>query len=562
METKWIVSDVPPVDQITEISEKAGVCRLVGAILASRKFTADDAVRFLSKDMAYIYDPFLLPDMQKAVDRIRLAIEKKENITVYGDYDADGVTSCSLLVTCLKDLGAKVDFYIPERETEGYGMSDVAVDIIAARGSTLIITVDCGITAVEECLHAKSLGIDLIVTDHHECGPTLPDAVAVVDAKRSDSQYPFKELAGVGVALKLSQALLEGSMKKQEVIDRFCELVTIGTIADIAPLVEENRVVCEIGLAKLQHTKNLGIRALIEVSGLTGKAIDSVKVGFVLAPKINAVGRLENASRAIELFLTDDWDKAKQIAGELHEYNIQRQEIEANILKEAEQMLSKHYSEDKILVLSSPSWHHGVVGVVASRLTKKYRKPCILISPGADGHYKGSGRSIEGFSLYDALAASRDTLVQFGGHELAAGIVIEKNKIQQFRSKINAYAAEHLPEELMVPVVRADCELRSRHLNFRIANELTRLQPYGTANPQPVFYIKDMTVHKVYTIGANHQHLKLKLSKNGVMIDAIAFGFGTDNHITYNSVISVMCNLEINEFRGNKELQLRIIDIK
>ena len=561
METKWNVSEIPSVSSINEMSEALKISKLLSVILCVRGFTVKSASDFLNKDLSCIYDPYLLKDMDKGVKRIRQALCNNEIITVYGDYDADGVTSCSLLVKALKKLNGNVNYYIPERETEGYGINNSSIEHIKNRGTSLIITVDCGITAISECEYAKSLGIDMVITDHHECSDSVPEAVAVIDAKQKDCEYPFKHLAGVGVAFKLVQALFRDTVGTEELIDEYSDLVTIGSIADIVPLVGENRVICHFGLKSISNTKNQGIRALVDVSGLDINKIDATKIGFVIAPKINAVGRLEDATRAIKLFLSEDYDEAYKIASELHGYNKMRQEIETEILEEADKQLKKYYLNDKIAVLDNKNWHHGVVGIVASRLTKRYFKPCIMISPGTEGLYKGSGRSISGFSLYDALDYSKDTLKSFGGHELAAGLVIEKNNIQKFRKKINEYAEKNMSSDILVNKITADCELRGRHLNLASAEELSKLQPYGTENAQPVFYIKNMTVANSYKIGNNKQHLRLQLIKDGVKVDAVAFGMG-DRNITFNSVISVMCNLDVNEFRNERNLQLKIIDIK
>ena len=560
--TKWIVSDVPTVEEVNKMVEATGVGRLVAAILCVRGFSPEDAVKFINKDKKCIHDPFLLKDMYKAIERINKALENNEKITVYGDYDADGVTSSTIMVLCLKELNANVDYYIPDRETEGYGISKTSIATLSERGTNLIISVDCGITAVEECDYAASLGIETIITDHHECSDTLPKAVAVIDPKRSDCNYPFKALAGVGVALKLCQALLKDKMSYYDVLVKFSDFTAIGSIADIVPLIDENRIICDVGLRKIANSTNVGIQALFDVSGVETQTVNTTKIGFVVAPRINAAGRLESAQRAIDLFLADNYEDAFEIAQDLSSYNTQRQNIEMNILKEAENMLLEKYKDDKIVVLCNKEWHHGVVGIVSSRLTKKYMKPCILLSQCPESNYKGSGRSIEGFSLYDALDYCKDLLVTFGGHELAVGLTIDFNNIDAFRKKINEYADKYLTDELCVSTVTADCELRGRHLNLQCAEELSILQPFGTGNLQPQFYIKNMTVQKAYCIGNEKQHLKLTLCKDGVTVDAIAFGFGNDNNIAFNDTVSVICQLDINDYRNVKSVQLRILDIK
>ena len=560
--TKWIVSDVPTVEQVNQMAEATGVGRLVAAILCVRGFSPDDAIKFINKDKNCIHDPFLLKDMDKAVERIKSAIKNHEKITIYGDYDADGVTSSTIMVLCLKDLNADVDYYIPDRETEGYGISKTSIDILAKKGTNLVISVDCGITAVEECEYASLLGIDTIITDHHECSDVLPAAVAVIDPKREDCKYPFKSLAGVGVALKLCQALLKDKMSYYDVLVKFSDFTAIGSIADIVPLVDENRIICDVGLKKISKNTNIGIKALLDVSGVDSDSVNTIKIGFVVAPRINAAGRLESAQRAIDLFLAESYEEAYKIALDLSNYNSQRQNIEMNILKEAESMFLEKYKDDKVVVLCNKDWHHGVVGIVSSRLTKKYMKPCILLSQCPESNYKGSGRSVEGFSLYDALEYCKDLLVTFGGHELAVGLTIDVSDVDKFRKKINEYAEKHFTDDMGVATIKADCELRGRHLNLQCAEELSVLQPFGTGNLQPQFYIKNMTVQKVYCIGNEKQHLKLTLCKDGVTVDAIAFGFGSENKIAFNDNISVICQLDINDYRNVKSVQLKILDIK
>lgn len=562
MNTKWSVAPVPSFDDVTKMCEATNTNRLVSAILCVRGFSPEEGRAFIKKDESQIYDPFILKDMDKAVNRINKAIKDGEKITIYGDYDADGVTSSTILILCIRELGGNVDYYIPDRENEGYGISESSIDIIANNGTKLIVSVDCGITAVDECEYAKEKGIDMVITDHHECSYVLPDACAVVDTKQDDCKYPFKMLSGVGVALKLCQALLKDKYTYIETLDKYADFAAIGSIADIVPLTNENRIICCEGLKKIQQSPKTGVKALLDISGIDAKSVNATKIGYLVAPKINAAGRLQSAQRAVDLFLENDYEKAYLIAEELNGYNIERQNIEIQILKEAEKLLLSKYKDDPIAVLCNEEWHHGVVGIVSSRLTKKYVKPCILLSKSPDGFYKGSGRSVEGFSLYDALDYTKDTLITFGGHELAVGLTLEKENINKFREEINKYAKDKMPDDISVLSYEADCELRGRHLNLDTVNSLSCMQPFGTGNQQPLFYINNMVVQKVYCIGNDKQHLKLTLSKDGVLVDAIAFEFGRNNKITFNDTISVMCHLDINEYRGVKNVQLRIVDIK
>ena len=558
--TKWIVSPVPLKEDIETLAKKNNVSRLLAAILCSRGLSSEDASVFLKADINDMNDPFLFKDMDKAVARIKKAIADNEKIVVYGDYDVDGVTATTLLLSCLKDMGADAGFYIPSRDREGYGINNESVQKMAENGVTLIVTVDCGITAMEECEYAKSLGVDLIITDHHECGEVVPDAVAAIDTKQPDCKYPFKDLAGVGVAFKVAQALLKDKYTTEQILDMYSELVTIGSIADIVPLLGENRIICKYGLKKLSTTKNVGINAIFNVAGIDKSEIDTFKIGYAVAPRINAAGRIGGAEKAVELFTETDIATAEKIAIDLDGNNIKRQQIEAEIFKAAEKQLLDLYKDDKIAVLADKDWHHGVVGIVSSRLAKKYLKPCILISEGPDGKYKGSGRSIEGFSLYNALEYSKDTLVSFGGHELAAGIVIEESEIDAFRRKINEYAENNFNGDFSGKIV-ADLELRERHLNIDVARSLNILEPYGTDNKQPIFYVEGLLVLKVSRVGSTKQHLRLTLKKGNITIDAVAFGFG-EYPVSFNDTINVMCNLDINSFRDMQSVQLKILDIK
>lgn len=563
MNSKWILPETPSAESIDNIVKLTGATRLVAAVLAVRSFDAESAKTFLEKSAESFHNPFLFEGMKEAKARIEKAISENEKITVYGDYDADGITSSVILCDCIRNLGGTVSYYIPERENEGYGMSTSAIKYIKEQGATLIISVDCGVTAIEECAFAKELGVDVIVTDHHECGEEIPiDAVAVIDPKTDGCKYPDKGLAGVGVALKLCQALMSEKESLEQTAYRYAEFVALGTIADIAPLTGENRVLCDMGLKKIPKTENFGFRALLELADLVDKELDSTKVGFQISPKINAVGRLDDASRAVDMFLTNDKAEAEKTARELEECNRRRQDIEQEILAQAEKIAETEFKDDLVLVLCDKKWHHGVVGIVASRLTRKYNKPCILISPGADGLYKGSGRSVEGYSLYDGLCASRDTLVKFGGHELAAGLVVEKDNVDKFRKAINEHAGSTIGNEPLVPVLKADLELRGRHLNIESAKELYALCPFGTENAEPKFVVKNARVEKKTLMGSEGQHLRLQLSKDNAKITAVAFGFGKDCEIREGDSITVMAHLEVNSFRGIDNAQLRIIDIK
>ncbi len=560
METKWKVLPVPTVDKITDISEKCNISRLLSVLLLIRGLDLEGAAEFIRNDAQCIIDPFLFRDMSKATDIINLYIASKKRITVYGDYDADGVTATALLIKVLRKLGADVDYYVPQRDVDGYGVSKSAIDYLCERGTKLIITVDCGITAVAECLYARFKGIEMVITDHHECSDIIPDAAAVIDAKVDGETYPHTMLAGVGVALKLSQALLSKQQSYLQTTQDYAELVAIGSVADIVPMLGENRFICHLGIEKMNTDTPIGIDNLLSLASSDGK-IDTTKIGFVIAPRINASGRITNASYAIELLLENNLDKSNTLAKMLNDFNIERQKIEADIFSQAEKMYLDYYLNDSVVVLFDQNWHHGVVGIVSSRLTKKYMKPFILISPGIDGNCKGSGRSIEGFSLYKALENSKDTVVSFGGHELAAGVVIMEDSIESFRKTINDYANDYFSKNKIENVICADCELKGRHLNLETVKELSLLEPFGTQNNRPLFFIRNLKILSLYCVGNNKQHLKFTLLKDNVTIEGVAFNYEVGD-IKPNQIISVMCYLEINDYKNNYSPQLRIIDIK
>ncbi|MBO5453800.1 MAG: single-stranded-DNA-specific exonuclease RecJ [Clostridia bacterium] len=560
MDTKWKVLPIPDVEKIENIACQCNVSRLLAVLLLVRGIDSDKANDFINNDEQNLLDPFLFRDMKKAVSFINSYVENGRRITIYGDYDADGVTATALLVKALKKIGAKVDYYIPQRDIEGYGVSKSSIDTLNKRGTELIITVDCGITAVVECLYAKTLGIEMIITDHHECSDIMPEAVAVIDAKSETETYPHSSLAGVGVALKLAQALLATSQSYLETAEEYSELVAIGSIADIVPMLGENRFLCQLGIKKLNDNIPLWLEKMLTLASSDFK-IDTTKVGFVIAPRINASGRITNASYAIELLLENNYDKLNELAQKLDDFNGERQRIEAQIFLEAEKLYLENYIDNSVVVLFNDKWHHGVVGIVSSRLTKKYMKPFILISPGVDGNCKGSGRSIEGFSLYKALENSKDAILSFGGHELAAGVVISREKIDDFRKLINLYADEYFKLNEIENIICADCELKGRHLNIETIKELSLLEPYGTQNNKPLFFIRNMKILSVYCIGNNKQHLKFTFIKDGITIDGVAFNYEVGT-LMPNSVVSVMCYLEINDYKNNYAPQLRIIDIK
>lgn len=559
---RWVTAK-PNLETVRSLARSCGFTPLAAAALCARGIDTPEAARaFLETDPAKLHDPMLLPDMAKARDTIRRAIEQGKKIAVFGDYDVDGVTSTCVMTRVLRSLGADVRHYIPDRLSEGYGLSMGAMDRLAQDGIGLIVTVDSGVSAFEEIARARELGMEVVVTDHHECREELPDANAVVNPKRADSTYPFAELAGVGVAFKLACALA-GDGQQRAVLEQYADLVALGTVADVMPLVGENRIIVAAGLRRMAETQNVGLSMLLHESGQQGKRLTASTISFILAPRINAAGRLGHADMAAELFLTDDPHRAQTLAMALCEQNKQRQATENQILEQALQKLRREYDplEDQVIVLAGEDWHHGVIGIVSSRICDRYACPTVLIAL-EDGIGKGSGRSVKGFNLYEALCDSAPLLERFGGHELAAGLTIREENIQQFHENMEAWAREHVnPQELM-PILHIDCPIAPEFISTEATRGLDVLEPFGMGNPQPVFSMCDLLVEEITPISSD-RHVRLTLSKDGQTYTAMLFGTGQGGcgFAQGNYVDAAFC-LEINEYRGRCSVQLVIRDIQ
>ena len=542
--------------------EAAGVPPLAALTLCARGLdTPEKASAFLDAGRGQLLDPFLMKDMDRAAARVRRALAAGEHIAVYGDYDVDGITSTCLLTDFLRREGGTVIPYIPDRMEEGYGLNREAVAALRGQGVGLIVTVDCGITAVEEAACAASLGVELVITDHHECHDTLPEADAVVDYKRPDCAYPFDSLAGVGVAFKLICAL-EGDA--DAVLDRYADLIALGTVADVMPIVGENRIIVAAGLKKMASTSNIGLEMLLREAGMKHKRLTSSTISFVLAPRINAAGRMGRAELAAELFLTHDPVRAQELAASLCEQNKHRQHEENEILTQALTRLRKEYNpiEDKIIVLAGKGWHHGVIGIVCSRLCDRYGCPVVLISIDEDGTGKGSGRSIKGFNLFEALSSCSDLLERYGGHELAAGLTVGADKVDELRARLRAYAEEHVSMAELIPQQNIDCMVRPESLTIPQIEALSVLEPYGMRNPEPVFCMKDMVVEDITPISSD-RHVRLTLSKDGARFSAMWFGTGAGGlGFVEGNLVDAAFHLEINEFRGRRSVQLTVCDVQ
>ena len=545
---------------VNEICEKYNLNKVIGKIIVNRHVVNDEDVRiFITPTRDDFHNPFLFKGMDIAVDRIIKAINNKEKILIYGDYDVDGITSTTVLKKYLMDRGISVDTYIPNRLHEGYGLNKKAIDTIKERNIDLIITVDCGISAIEEVDYAVSLGMDVIVTDHHEVGEKLPNALAVIDAKRKDNTYPFRALAGVGVVFKLIQALsIKLEIKPEEYL-KYLDLVCVGTISDIVPLEGENRTIAKLGLMLIKVTRNLGLRELIKSSGY--KEIDSNTISFGVAPRINACGRMGHEEEALKLFLAEDLESATKITKELNEYNTLRQSTEKAIYEEAVQQIEKnHLDENNSIVLGGKGWHHGVIGIVSSKVTDKYYKPSILLSF-EDNIAKGSGRSVPGFDLYEGLAKCEDLLEKYGGHSMAVGLTLKKENLENFKERFEQIAKEKNIKEL-VPIIYIDDELKLKDINMDLVKSLSILEPFGEANKVPLFLIKNLKIDSIRALSEG-RHLKLTLRDENFVINAIGFELGyLAEEYRIGDRIDVVGTLEVNSFNGFSSIQINMKDIR
>lgn len=540
--------------------EELGLPPLLAGLLAARGMTEPEEVRrLLSPEAEPIPDPMLLRDMDRAAARVRQALEKEELIAVYGDYDVDGITSTCLLTQFLAARGGRVVPYIPSRLGEGYGLNPEAVHALFEQGVGLIITVDCGITAVEETALAAELGMDVVITDHHACKAGLPPAAAVVDPHRPDCSYPFKGLAGVGVALMLAMAVAAPG-ERSAVFDEYCDLAAVGTVADVMPMTGANRAIVSLGLKRLDPPRRLGLAALLRCAGLADRPSTSVSVGYTLAPRINASGRMGRAEVAVELFLTRDPARAEELAVLLCELNRERQGIESEIFRQCVQCLTDRPQQDAI-VLAGDQWHQGVVGIVASRLAEKYACPCFMICLDG-GMGKGSCRSWGDINLFELLSSCDGLLENFGGHALAAGFTVKEENIPALALALRRLVAERRRERDLPSVLEVDMAVSPRHLTVEAVEALDLLEPCGTGNPRPVFLLRGAQVHTMAQVGRG-RHLKLRLESRGIPLDAIYFSSqGAELGLTPGCRVDVAFYPQINDFRGVRSVQLQVVDLR
>ena len=547
-------------EKVNKLVEKFNISELLATVLVNRNIVNEkDVELFLNPTRNYFHDPYLMPDMKSAVKRIIQAINNNEKTIIYGDYDVDGITSITVLSKFLKARGLDVGAYIPNRLNEGYGLNKEAIKKIADEGYKLIITVDCGISGTEEVKYAYSLGMEVIVTDHHEPLEELPKALAVIDCKRKDNKYPFNSLAGVGVAFKVIQAIgIELKIDEKEYL-KYLDIVAIGTISDIVPLIDENRVIAKLGLKLVEVTKSPGVRALLNASAY--KEVNSNTVSFGIAPRINACGRMGHERDALDLFLTENIVEANRITNILNEYNKERQNIEKRIFEEAVAKIEKdHLDKNNSIVLGSENWHHGVIGIVASKITELYFKPSILICF-EENVGKGSGRSIPGFDLHGALCATSEYLEKYGGHEMAVGLSLKQDKFQEFIKAFEEKAEQAHTEEI-VPVVKIDKEISLKDITLENVKSLNLLEPFGEANKTPIFIYRNLKIDSIRALSEG-KHLKLTLKDANTIINAIGFNMGKySEEYQLGDKIDIIGVLEINSFNGVESVQINMKDLR
>lgn len=562
MNKKWELCEENE-ELIEKVSRENNISELISTILVNRNVIDKDDVKvFLNPKRNDFHDPFMMPDMKEAVDRIEKSIKNNEKIIIYGDYDVDGVTSITILKKFLMDRGmTNVGYYIPKRLEEGYGLNKDAVKKIYDEGYSLIITVDCGITGMEEIAYAYELGMEVIVTDHHEPLDEIPDCIGVIDCKRKDSKYPFNGLAGCGVVFKLTQALSKRLELEEKEYLKYLDIACVGTISDIVPLVDENRVISKLGLKLVEQTRNLGLKSLLEVNTGKNSVINANTVSFGIAPRINACGRIGYEKEAVKLFMTENLVEAKETTEKLNSYNKTRQDIEKKIFEEAKEIIEKNnMQENNTIVVGKEGWHHGVIGIVASKITELYFKPTILIGF-ENGIGKGSGRSVPGFDLHDALHCLGGYLEKYGGHEMAVGVTVLKENFDKFAEKLEERAKKMHTEEI-IPIISIDKELSPKDLTLKTAENLLELEPYGTSNNVPIFLIKNLKIDSIRTL-VEGKHLKLTLQDGTSIINAIGFNLGEyAEEYRLGDKVDIIGMVEINVFNNIKNIQINMKDMR
>lgn len=567
MSFRWVYAEPEQEETIPTLQEQLGVPPKIARLLALRGIDSfDKAKSFFRPNLSKIHDPFLMKDMDKATERLATAIRDRQKILVYGDYDVDGTTSTSILFIFLKRFGVDVDFYIPHRFKEGYGINQEGIDYAIEIDADLIVSVDCGITAIEETEQAKEHGIDLIICDHHNVGDSIPDAVAVLDPKRKDCEYPFKGLSGAGVGFKLVQGTIKKLGLGESIAFELLDLVAISIASDIVPIQDENRILMSEGLKQINSDPRVGIKALLDLINLEIGSITTSNIVFSIGPRINAAGRMGDATKAVLLLISETETEARSRAHELESINIARRDKDTETMEEAKIMVDNEYNLDKIssMVLHQPDWHLGVIGIVASRLVDTYGRPAVMLST-VDGKIKGSARSIDGFNIYEAFKECEDLLEQFGGHEYAAGLTIQKENLEEFRRRIDEIAANNLSDEDFNPELSIDCNLDLNEVDMGFWKLLSQFEPFGPGNLRPIFVSKGIEVVGVPTI-VGKGHLKMKVAQNGSgAFDVIGFNMHEYLPIVRNSngqPLDIAYSLEENYWNGRRTLQIRLRDVQ
>ena len=559
MSKNWNIKSID-LNKVQKITKELNLPEILAKLIVAKDIKDDEIEKYVKPMLSEIEDPFKIKDMDKFVDRVIKAIENKEKICIYGDYDVDGITSITIMYKYFKELDLDVSFYMPNRLTDGYGLNSEAIDeILEKRKVDLIITVDCGITAINECVYAKKKGIDVIVTDHHECAEVIPDAIAVINPKRKDDESAYKFHAGVGVAYKCLMALSQRLNLEENSYLKYLDIVALGTISDIVPLTGENRALSKYGLERMKVTKNVGLAALIDLCNMTD--LDSKFVSFSLAPRINACGRMGKADIAVDMFLSRIKTQATVMADRLDELNKERQNIERQIFEDIVKEVEKTDIKNKSsIVLYCPNWHNGVLGIVASKLVNIYYKPVVLLTM-ENGVIRGSSRCPSKFSLYNALTKCSDLLVQFGGHELAAGLTIEEKNIEAFKEKFNKICKEE-ESKFEVESLNIDLEIKAKDINLDTIKNINCLKPYGQCNDEPLFIYKNLKINTISTVSQD-KHLKLSLKDENITIIAMGFSLGNRrDELVIGDKIDIVGNLTLNRFGGCKSIQLIIKDFK
>ena len=562
MKKKWNLKPKAKEQLVTELQENLGVAKIIAELLAQRGITTfESAKTFFRPDISHLHDPFLMKDMDSAVARLSKAIRQSENILVYGDYDVDGTTAVSLMYSFIKSIHEKVEYYIPDRYTEGYGVSLQGVDYAANNKFSLIITLDCGIKAIDKVDYARKKGIDFIICDHHRPGDSVPKATAILDPKQSDCLYPYKELSGCGVGFKLVQAYCQKSQIPFEEIIPYLDLLVVSIAADIVPVTGENRVLAHFGLKQLNTNPRIGLKTLIEVSDRE-KSLTISDVIFGLAPRINAAGRIEHGAKAVELMVQEDLEEARAKAKVVNQHNLKRRELDQSITEEALQMI---VNDAKSTVVFHPDWHKGVVGIVASRLIQSHYRPTIVLTENK-GMLVGSARSVKGFDVYDAIDACSEYVEQFGGHKYAAGLTLKKENLEAFTSKFESVVSETIQEEMLVPQINIDAVLNLSDIDHKLYRILRQMAPFGPGNMPPIFMTKHV-VDRGYgrKIGQEQTHLKISVTdaNRSQFFDCIGFGMAEKFELIKDGQqFDIAYELEENEWNGNLNLQLRLKDIR